>query len=689
MTVAPSPTGREAPPDRYCPTCGLPTTLAHCPADGAATFQRDTGAMTGELRTGDVIGGRYRVTGILGRGGFGAVFATEHTATGQAAAVKVLSSDTALVGSEGVQRFLREARVTASLKHPNTIRVYDFGQTDRGVFFMAMELLKGPTLERVIDRLANLGSAMSEAQALDIALPILRSLTEAHAAGLVHRDLKPANLILAEVVGEPPVVKILDFGIARNHDSSLTSVGTALGTPTYMSPEQGRGGKLDGRSDLYSVGCILHNCVTGSPPFEDANPMLLIMQHQLRPPPDLRECAKVPVSDAFIAAVTRAMAKTPQERFADAIAMRAALDAVRAALPGVPGSSLGPLLEAEALEYAAAAAEVPITRPVAAATDGPPPDATRAGSAVAPEPSAPAGAVAVAAAAKAPPAARVVPAPAVARPAAPPAAVVATAPKPAAVAAPPSAAVADAAPPSVPAGMGAASEHTVMTAQIVAPVRPPPPGVAPRTRPGEMKRETTGRPSAPRPARPAPASPDATWRPVAPAPAPAAAPDADKPRRAETVLVPIEAPARRNSKVVWILAGLAVLVAAGVTAVVATLGGDEYPGEALPVPVPSEAAPARTAPAAPAAAPPEPEAPAPAAAAEVPPPGVAPEVPVAAPSAAEAAAEAPVPVPAEPTPPPEAAVAPAETAGDKPTAPRPRPVKPRPKVKERDFELIP
>lgn len=317
---------------RYCPRCSLDTQLSICPIDGTPTFTRSVlGTGRAAFGLGDIIGGRYRITGVLGVGGFGAVYDAEHVVTGQAAAVKVMVGEPGSMETEAVQRFLQEARVTASLNHPNTVRIYDFGQTEGGVLFMAMERLRGQTLSA---RMAE--GPIPEAETLSIGIQTLRSLTEAHAAGLVHRDLKPANLMLADVVGEDTIVKVLDFGIARTHDSAITQTGIALGTPLYMSPEQGRGEPLDGRSDLYALGCILHACVCGKAPFEDANPMVVMLKHQLDPLPELAENAQTPVSQAFIDVVRVATAKVPEHRFPNAVTMREALEAAQANLRAHP-----------------------------------------------------------------------------------------------------------------------------------------------------------------------------------------------------------------------------------------------------------------------------------------------------------------------------------------------------------------
>ena len=318
------------PGQRQCPKCNTVTTAALCPNDGIATIVRTSVEANPTLvQIGDVVAGRYRVTKLIGRGGFGAVCAAEHTGTGQAVALKYLALDPNSTEDDVVKRFFQEARVTSSLRHPNTVRVFDFGQAENGALFMAMELLHGPTLDQHLRDLAAQGEVLTQAQAVDVGIAVLRALGEAHGANLVHRDLKPANIMLAEVPNDDPVVKVLDFGIARAKDSSLTGSGRALGTPAYMSPEQCRGAELDGRSDLYSLAIILYRCVAGQLPFTDSNPLTLMYQHDASEPPALRTVARTPLSDAFVEIVHRALAKPAAARFDDAKAMRLALEAAR------------------------------------------------------------------------------------------------------------------------------------------------------------------------------------------------------------------------------------------------------------------------------------------------------------------------------------------------------------------------
>ena len=287
-----------------------------------------TSAPRNSWAPGDVIAGRYRVTHIVGRGAMGAVYGAEHIETGQGVAVKCMLISEA-EGDQFVRRFSQEARVMASLRSPNTIRIYDFGRDSGGALYMAMELLEGVPLDKRIRDLQRQGKALGERETLEIGIQILRSLGEAHGKGLVHRDMKPGNVFLTDDGSGEVLTKVLDFGIARVADSSLTNAGNILGTPTYMSPEQWDGGELDARADLYAVGCILFCCATGQPPYRSGDNVLSLMKkHCFSPIPDVRELATEPLSEGFAHVVQIALAKERADRFADARTMREALQAV-------------------------------------------------------------------------------------------------------------------------------------------------------------------------------------------------------------------------------------------------------------------------------------------------------------------------------------------------------------------------
>lgn len=309
---------------RVCPLCNSTTDASHCARDGTATIRVVTQAPPGLPRTGDVIAGRYRIEGPLGAGGFGAVYRVTHTGTGQACALKVL----VLSGEhhqQSMRRFYAEARVTAGLQHVNTVRVFDFGQDDRGWYFLAMELLVGRTLaEWLAERRARL-QVMSQGEAVHVAVSVLRSLTEAHGAGLVHRDLKPHNIFLQSIAGDEPTVKVLDFGIAKSAEFALTVNDQALGTPLYMSPEQCLSEPIDGRADLYSLGCLLFQMVTGSPPFKGNSVAAIVLQQVSTPAPDVAALARTEISPDFAAVIERALRKTAAERYSSAQEMREAL----------------------------------------------------------------------------------------------------------------------------------------------------------------------------------------------------------------------------------------------------------------------------------------------------------------------------------------------------------------------------
>jgi serine/threonine protein kinase len=311
---------------RYCPRCGNVTDQASCPKDGTPTVRRVEGERRG-LTKGDVIGGRYRIVGELGRGGFGTVFDAVHATTGHSVAVKVMTPMGSDDGEEASRRFFQEASATSKLSHPNTVRVYDFGQTDGGDLFLAMERLTGETLQALLQRLAAAGQAMSEQQAVEIANDVLRSLGEAHAHGLVHRDLKPANVFLHTIPGGEQVVKVLDFGIAKDADAGMTQAGKALGTPTHMSPEQALGKPVDGRTDLYALGILLFECLAGELPYWADSPLAVVMKHVTEQVPSLAVRTQGRVRPALAGVVEKAMAKEPGDRWQNALEMRAALQA--------------------------------------------------------------------------------------------------------------------------------------------------------------------------------------------------------------------------------------------------------------------------------------------------------------------------------------------------------------------------
>ncbi|MEE2789223.1 MAG: protein kinase [Myxococcota bacterium] len=215
---------------------------------------------------GSVIDGKYRLEARLGRGGFGSVYRAKHVKTEGDLAVKLLHRD--LMGDDAiVERFEREARHTHKLHHPNTVRLTDVGRTDDGGLFIAMEFVQGRTLASVLHERGTLDLR----RAIRITTQILKALGEAHENDLIHRDIKPDNVMLTDAYGEPDFVKVLDFGIAKNKDTGTGLTQGLIGTPRYIAPEQWLAQEVDHRADLYAIGCLLYEMLTGLLPFEGDN----------------------------------------------------------------------------------------------------------------------------------------------------------------------------------------------------------------------------------------------------------------------------------------------------------------------------------------------------------------------------------------------------------------------------------
>ncbi|MEZ4294040.1 MAG: serine/threonine-protein kinase [Polyangiaceae bacterium] len=277
--------------------------------------------------SGDLIGGKYRLEKPLAKGGMGSVWLARHTELDAPVAVKFMAIELAGTAA-AVARFKREAKAAAQLRSPHVVHIHDYG-VEEGTPFMVMELLDGEDLAGELARVRRL----SVERIAGIVTQVAKALSLAHAAGIVHRDLKPSNLFLARS-GEDEIVKVLDFGVAKETMPTLvvdrTTSGVLIGSPQYMSPEQARGEPVDLRSDLWSLGVVVYEALTGSPPFESQHlGALLAKIHEASPLPPRALVASLPAGvDDFM---RRALARQPEDRFASAKAMADALSALASA----------------------------------------------------------------------------------------------------------------------------------------------------------------------------------------------------------------------------------------------------------------------------------------------------------------------------------------------------------------------
>ncbi|HEY6561597.1 MAG TPA: protein kinase [Polyangiaceae bacterium] len=270
------------------------------------------------VQTGDVLAGKYRVERVLGKGGMGFVVAAIHTQLDERVAVKFLMPELCQQ-EEPVARFLREARAAVRIRSEHVARVLDVGVLDDGAPYMVMEYLDGQDLSAELDRRMQLGVH----EAVDYVLQACEAIAEAHARGIVHRDLKPANLFLSRRPDGSPLVKVLDFGISKaivsdaEAPASLTATQSLLGSPHYMSPEQVRKPKMvDARTDIWSLGVILYELLTGSLPFSAENAMSVLAAVVSDPTPRLRE-TRPDIPEGLEAIVMRCLSKEPAQRYAD------------------------------------------------------------------------------------------------------------------------------------------------------------------------------------------------------------------------------------------------------------------------------------------------------------------------------------------------------------------------------------
>ena len=289
---------------------------------------------------GRVLNDRYTIVSAVGHGGMGRVYKALQAPLDRVVALKVLGA-----GHDRdpnfYKRFFLEASVTAKLTHPNTITLYDYGRTEDGVFFIAMEYLNGRTLSQAMQA----DGPLAQERVIHIAQQICRSLKEAHSLGIIHRDLKPANVMLLTQQDDHDFVKVLDFGLVKffsgeSTESDITNAGTFMGSPHYIAPEQARNRSPDQRCDIYSLGVLLYHMLTGRVPFTAAAPVDIILKHLHDapvPPADARPDLRI--APDLQEVVLRCMAKNREERFQSMDELLAQLKAVRTRLTGAPQAS--------------------------------------------------------------------------------------------------------------------------------------------------------------------------------------------------------------------------------------------------------------------------------------------------------------------------------------------------------------
>ncbi len=308
---------------RICTSCGTryPNQSEFCPTDGARLVPVPEGGFIEDVDlSGERIFGDYIIRKKLGEGGMGAVYLAENVAIDQKIAIKVLHGEAAQ-SEELVQRFNREAKTISRLTHPNIIRVFIFGKTEKGLIYLAMEYVDGRPLRLAIEDAKHL----DELRAISIMRQTLHALAEAHELGIVHRDLKPDNIMLTSFRGVEDYVKVLDFGIAKVKENEgpkqakLTQAGVVYGTPEYLSPEQAQAKPLDGRSDLYSMGIILYEMIAGTVPYTGSTAVSILAAHVYDTPKPPSNVAQHRISLEMERVIMKAIAKDPAQRYQTAM----------------------------------------------------------------------------------------------------------------------------------------------------------------------------------------------------------------------------------------------------------------------------------------------------------------------------------------------------------------------------------
>ena len=333
---------------KYCTVCKskYEDSVVFCPTDGEV-LDDDPSSFVGT-----VLDGQYQIESLLGKGGMGAVYLARHILLGDRVAIKILPPEVRN-NAEWLRRFRREGQAARRFRHPNAVTVYDLRTAADGTIYMVMEYVEGQTLDAELKSRGR----FTASEAFEILEPIMSVLNTAHEMGVVHRDLKPENIMIgkAQSNGEPSI-KLLDLGIAKMREiagvessgtTELTMAGQVLGTPYYMSPEQwgeiSRDGnpEIDGRTDIYSLGLVTYQMITGRRPYSATTLHELRREHvSVTPPPLSEKMPDVPL--AFSEAITRSIAKDRGDRQASAGALAQELRAALAGQPKSPGDRANP-----------------------------------------------------------------------------------------------------------------------------------------------------------------------------------------------------------------------------------------------------------------------------------------------------------------------------------------------------------
>lgn len=315
-------------PQRLCTVCGrfYPADHLFCAVDGQAL------SLVADAHKDPLVGrtldDRWVIRRRLDGGNMGTVYEASQLSVDRRVAIKTLKSDH--TDKPGLsERFFHEAKIASTISHPNVVTVFDFGQTRDGTLYLAMEYLEGQSLAGRLKQ-----GPLSIGDILKVAAQICSALIAAHAMRIIHRDLKPANIYLVDMPDGSIFTKVLDFGIAKalDSDEKLTSAGEIFGTPWYMSPEQGLGRPLDGRSDLYALGCILYEMLTGRAPFEASTPLAILTAHINEPVKPIEEATKRrDIPPELSRLCMQLLEKSPNQRPPDASATKFALKSIQEA----------------------------------------------------------------------------------------------------------------------------------------------------------------------------------------------------------------------------------------------------------------------------------------------------------------------------------------------------------------------